>query len=303
MSMKNNNRKIVVVVGPTASGKSGFAVKLAKKIKGEVISADSRQVYKGLNIGTGKITKKEMMGIPHHLLDVVSPKRIFTVTQYRKLTLKAIQDIWKRGNTPILCGGTGFYIQSVIDGINIPNVKPNSKLRRELNKESAEELFQQLKKKDPERARTIDARNKVRLVRALEIVDSLGSVPMLKKNPIKSTVLMIGIKRGGDELKKLIHNRLIKRLKNGMVEEVQKLHSNGLSWDRLHDLGLEYRYIALLLQKRITKKELVEILEREIRHYAKRQMTWFKKDKRINWITNTNPVPSPALQRPPAFSE
>ncbi|MBU4078319.1 tRNA (adenosine(37)-N6)-dimethylallyltransferase MiaA, partial [Patescibacteria group bacterium] len=162
--------KIIVVVGPTASGKSDLAVEIAKKYNGEVVSADSRQVYKGMDIGTGKITQKEMQGIKHYLLDVASPKTRFTVAQYQKKANQAIGEIIKKEKLPILCGGTGFYIQSIVDNIAIPKVKPDLKLRKNLEKQSAEELFEQLKKLDSERAKNIDKYNKRRLIRAIEIV-------------------------------------------------------------------------------------------------------------------------------------
>ena len=166
--------KIIVVLGQTASGKSEFAVKLAKKfnppVGGEIISADSRQVYKGLDIGSGKIIKKEMKGVPHHLLDITSPKRTFTVYQYQKLAKKALKDIIKRGKIPIICGGTGLYIDSIIYGIKFPEVPPNPKLRKKLEKRTTEELFKQLQKLDPRRAQNIDKYNRRRLIRALEII-------------------------------------------------------------------------------------------------------------------------------------
>jgi len=188
-------KKLIVILGPTASGKSEMAIKLAKRFNGEIISADSRQVYKEMDIGTGKLTKKEMKGIPHYLLDVASPKRRFTVVQYRKLALKAIEKIFKKGKIPILCGGTGFYIQAVIDGLVIPEVPPDWKLRKKLEKKSVKELFNQLEKIDPQRAKTIEPKNKRRLIRALEIVKKIGPVPILKKQPLPYPVLMIGIKK------------------------------------------------------------------------------------------------------------
>ncbi len=172
--MVKANNKLIVILGPTASGKSELAVKLAKKFNGEIISADSRQVYKGLNIGTGKITKKEMKGIGHHLLDVASPKRKFTVAQFQKLAFKKIREIQRRGKTPFLVGGTGFYIQSVVDNISIPEVTPNWKLRKALEKKNTEELFSMLKKLDPARAKTIDSKNPRRLTRAIEIASAEG---------------------------------------------------------------------------------------------------------------------------------
>ena len=278
-------KKLIVILGPTASGKSALSVKLAKKFNGEIVSADSRQVYKGMDIGTGKITKKEMGGIPHYLLDVASPRRKFTVAQYQKLALKAINKILKKGKLPILCGGTGFYIQAVIDGIIIPEVKPDWKLRKELELISTEKLFKKLKKLDPNRAKTIDKNNRRRLIRALEIIlKTKKPVPLLKKKPLPYPVLMIGIKKGKEELKSLIKKRLLKRLKKGMVEEIKKLHKLGVNWQRLEEFGLEYRFISQYLQGKLSYKEMVEKLQKEIEHFAKRQMTWFKKDKRIHWI-------------------
>ncbi len=278
-------KKLIVILGPTASGKSALSVKLAKKFNGEIVSADSRQVYKGMDLGSGKITKKEMGGIPHYLLDVASPKRKFTVAQYQKLALKAINKILKKGKLPILCGGTGFYIQAVIDGIIIPEVKPDWKLRKELELISTEKLFKKLKKLDPNRAKTIDKNNRRRLIRALEIIlKTKKPVPLLKKKPLPYPVLMIGIKKGKEELKSLIKKRLLKRLKKGMVEEIKKLHKLGVNWQRLEEFGLEYRFISQYLQGKLSYKEMVEKLQKEIEHFAKRQMTWFKKDKRIHWI-------------------
>lgn len=291
----SRDKKIIVILGPTASGKSDLAVRIAKKFRGEIISADSRQVYKGMDIGTGKITKKEMCGIPHHLLDVASPKRKFTVTQYRKLALLAINKIFKNGKIPIICGGTGFYIQAVIDGLVIPQVKPDWKLREKLGKKTVKELYKILKKLDPRRARTIEKENPRRLIRAIEIVmKTKKPVPLLKMNPLPYPVLIIGIKKSPEELSKLIKKRLLKRLKAGMIEEVKKLHRNGVSWKRLDEFGLEYRWLARYLTdfqnlpylERFRKSRHQEALQKDIEHYAKRQMTWFKRDNRIHWIKN-----------------
>jgi len=284
-------KKLIVVSGPTASGKSELAVKLAKKFNGEIISADSRQVYKGMNIGTGKITKKEMQGIPHYLLDVASPKRRFTVAQYRNLALKAINKIFRKDKIPILCGGTGFYIQAVVDGIVIPEVKPDWRLRSNLNKLSAAELYQKLKKLDPKRAKTIERKNKRRLIRAIEIViKTKKPVPALKKNPLPYPVLMIGIKKEKKELSSLIRRRLLRRLqpthRPKLMAEVKKLKESGLSWKRLEEFGLEYRWVARFLQKKLNYQEMLKKLQKDIEHFAKRQMTWFKKEKRIQWIKN-----------------
>jgi tRNA dimethylallyltransferase len=279
-------QKIIVVVGPTASGKSSLAVKLARKFKGEIISADSRQVYEGMDIGTGKITKKEMMRIPHYLLDVVNPKKQFTVAQYKRLAEKAIKKIIKRGKIPIICGGTGFYIQSITENISIPEIKPDAKLRAALEKKSTKELFDRLKKLDPRRAKNIDKNNRRRLIRALEIIIKSGNkVPPLKSNP-EYEALFIGVNRRPKELKELIKSRLLKRLKMGMVKEIINLKKSGLSWQRLEDFGLEYRYVAYYLQNKLSYDEMVSKLQKEIEHYAKRQMTWFKRNKNIRWVDN-----------------
>jgi len=276
------DKRIIVILGPTASGKSDIAVKLAKKINGEVISADSRQVYKGMDIGTGKITKKEMHNIPHYLLNVVSPKKRFDVVQYRKLALKAINEIFKKDKTPIICGGTGFYIQALIDGLIIPEVKPDWNLRKKLEKETAEKLFKKLKKLDQKRAKTIDKKNKRRIIRALEIIiKTKKPVPQLKKEPIPCPVLIFGIYNSN--LKKLIEKRLLKRLKQGMVKEVKNLKKSGVSWKRIEEFGLEYKWIAKYLQNKIEYKDMVKELQKDIQAFAKRQITWFKRDKRIYW--------------------
>ena len=275
--------KIIVIVGPTASGKTSLSIKLAKAVGGEIVSADSRQVYAGLNLGTGKVTKKEMAGIPHHLLDVANPEHIYTASNYVKEARTAIAGILERGSVPIVCGGTGFYIDTLLGRMNIPEVPPNKALRKKLENLTAEQMFKLLAKKDPARAKEIDRHNPVRLIRALEIVEALGKVPKQKiSEPYNSLMLGVSV-----ELKKLqenIHARLLSRIKLGMLREVKKLHTQGLSWRRMEDLGLEYRYTALHLQGKIPKEEMLAQLELEIVKYAKRQMTWFKRHKDVVWV-------------------
>lgn len=275
--------KILVILGPTATGKSDLAVQIAKKYNGEIISADSRQVYTDLDIGTGKITKKEMRGVPHYMLDVITPKKVFSVSDWQKQTKKIIADIISRDRLPIICGGTGFYIQSTVDDIVLPEVPANKELRKKLEKKSLSELQTILMKLDPERLKNVDAKNPVRLIRAIEIATELGTVPKIKKNKSQYEFLQIGLTLPDDELKTRIHNRLLSRVKKGMIKEAQILHKNGLSWKRMWTLGLEYRYMAEYLEEKLTKKEFLEKLETEIWHYAKRQITWFKRDKKIKW--------------------
>lgn len=268
--------KLIVVCGPTATGKSDYAVELAKKIGGEIISADSRQVYKSLDIGSGKITAREMKRIPHYLLDVAKPKRTFTVAQYKRLADKAIKTILKKGKTPIITGGTGFYIDAVVFDQEFPKVKPDKTLRKQLSLKSPAELFEQLESLDPDRALGIDRHNKVRLIRAIEIATALGSVPKINREQ-KYDIEWHYLDFPDDVLKKRIHDRLVKRMKTGMVKEVQNLREEGVSWKRLESLGLEYRYLALYLQGKLSKPEMLSQLEFAIWHYAKRQRTWFKK--------------------------
>jgi tRNA dimethylallyltransferase len=276
--------KLIVILGPTASGKTELAIKLAKKFNGEIVSADSRQVYKGMDIGTAKPTKKEMRDIPHYLFDVVSPKRKFTVAQYRKLSLKAIEKIQKKGKIPFLVGGTWFYIKAIVDGLVIPEVPPDWKLRKELEKKSQKELYKILKKLDPKRAKTIEKENPRRLIRAIEICKKIGKVPPLRFNPLPYPVLMIGIKRKKKELKERIKKRFFEWLKEGLILEVIKLRKMGVSFKRIEEFGMHYREIAKYLKGEISEKEMIENSIREIQNYAQKQLNWFKKDKRINWV-------------------
>ncbi len=294
-------QKIIVILGQTASGKSDLAVQIAKKYNGEIISADSRQVYKGLDIGTGKITKKEMVGIKHYCLSYASPKRIHTVSQFIKIAKKALKEISTKNKLPILCGGTGLYIDILLNEINLPEVKPNLKLRRKLEKCDTITLFNKLKILDKQRADTLlkngGNKNKRRLIRALEIIyDTNKPVTYFKNgiqnsnhNKINYAPLYIGINISENKLKDRIHKRLIQRLRRGLIKEVNELQAQKiLSWEKLQSLGLEYKYVALYLSGMINKNELATQLEKEIWRYAKRQMTWFKRNKSINWVGNKN---------------
>jgi len=284
--------KLIVILGQTATGKSDFAVEVAKLVRGEIISADSRQVYKGMDLGTGKITKKEMKGVPHHLLDIVSPaKKIFSVSDFQKRAFKKIKEIISKNKTPIICGGTGFYIDSVVNGDIFPEVPPNKNLREELAKKTAPQLFTMLKKLDIDRAKNIDENNKVRLIRAIEIAKALGKVPPIKISPRldlgenKFEVLKIGLIFPPEILKERIYRRLLARIKIGMIKEIKDLHEKEkVSWKKLESFGLEYRHVALYLQGKLTKEEMLEKLNSQIWHFAKRQKTWFKRDKNIIWI-------------------
>jgi tRNA dimethylallyltransferase len=273
-------KKIIVILGQTATGKSALAVKIALQLRsgswtkkgGEIISADSRQVYKGLNIGTGKITEKEMQGIPHHLLDIVPPKIKFSVTEYQKKVIYAMADIIKRGKVPIICGGTGFYIDAITKGVIFPEVPPNNKLRKKLLQKSATALFRKLKKLDSERAKNIDKKNKVRLIRAIEIARALGSVPHLAVKPPSYKFIKIGLYLPPEKLKKKVEKRVKQMFQDGLLNEIKKLKKSSISDKRLKEFGFEYWQPT---EEKVIKETL---------KYAKRQMTWFKRDKKIKWF-------------------
>ncbi len=321
--MRNTALKTIVIVGPTASGKSNLAIALARRYNGEIISADSRQVYRGMDIGSGKVPRDKIEmyhinddrlscdtskicdtrshykknvyisgGIRHWLLDVASPKRTYNVTHFVRDAKKALADIRKRGTVPIICGGTGFWVQTLIEGASFPAVKPNVKLRARLGKKSATELFMMLAKQDPARAKTIDRHNKARLIRALEICNALGQVPPLSTNyKLPATnYTIIALNPNKEILQKNIAMRLKKRLRQGMIKEVKRLHTEGVSWRRLEGFGLEYRNLALFLQKKIDQKTMEKNIIKESWRYAKRQLTWLcrfeKTGAKIHWITD-----------------
>lgn len=267
---------VYVILGPTGSGKSDLAVNLALQIDGEVISADSRQVYRGMDIGTGKITKKEMHGVPHHLLDVADPTEIFTVSDYKKLAEEKIKEILARGNTPIICGGTGFYIDAITKGIILPEVSPDHDLRRELENLSNEELFEKLKKLDPARAKDIENKNelnnKVRLIRAIEIAEALGNVPEVAENPLPYHFIKIGIKLPEEILKQRIEKRVHKMFADGLLGEIENLKKLGVTEERLKQFGFEYYHPT---PESVITKSI---------QYTKRQMTWWKRDQEIIWL-------------------
>ena len=282
----------MVIVGPTASGKSDLAILLAQKYNGEIISADSRQVYRGMDIGSGKVTEAQQQLAKHWLIDVASPKRNYNITHFIRDAKKAIAHIKQRKRTPIICGGSGFWVQALIEDTPFPAVKPNPTLRKKLEKLSIEKLFAMLQKMDSRRAENIDAKNKVRLIRALEICTALGKVPITHPSPITvhQNFLIIALSPPQQTLYQNIEKRLEKRIKKGMLAEVKKLRTSGLSWKKLESFGLEYKYLALFLQKKISRKEMKERLNFEIRHYAKRQLTWLKRFEKmgakIHWATN-----------------
>jgi len=305
MKQSSNNKKVVVVLGTTASGKTRMAVEIAKKYNGEIISADSRQVYKGMDIGTGKdldefkVQSEKLKVIPYHLIDVASPKKQFTVAQFQKKAYEAIDDILSRNKLPIICGGTGLYIDAITRGLqfgglritNLPRRQAGYGLRKKrnsLNKKTLPQLLVLLKRIDNKTYKVIDKKNRRRIQRALEIYYETGIPKSKQPAPVSPPYefLKIGITYPKEILAKRIEKRLDERLRQGMVDEVKKLHGRGVSWKRLDDFGLEYRWVSKYLRKIISRQEMRNGLAFDIIHFAKRQMTWFKRDSKIYWVKN-----------------
>lgn len=295
------NNKILVILGPTASGKTELAVKLALKFNGEIISGDSRQVYKGMDIGTGKDLKEfsisKKIKIPYHLIDVASPKSGFDLARYQKMAFRAIDDILQRGKLPILAGGSGLYLQAVIDNYKLSEVKKDLALRKELEKLTAAVLFNKLKNLAPKLAAKLnqsDKNNKRRLIRYLEILTK-GQSFKSRRGRRKYEALLIGVKVSKPLLKRNILKRLLERLKEqNMIGEVENLHNRDLSWKKLESFGLEYKFIALYLQGRMEYDELIEKLNLAIYQFAKRQLAWFKRwekqGAKINWLKDSRKI-------------
>jgi tRNA dimethylallyltransferase len=279
--------KVIAIVGPTAAGKTSLSIKVAKHIGGEVISADSRQVYRGMDLGTGKITPEEMDGVPHHLLDVADPMEIYTGSRFVTDATAAIEGIINRNHCPVVAGGTFFYVDLLRNKIQAAPVEPDLTYRQELANYSDNELFELLEQKDPRRAANIDQYNRRRVERALEIIKTLGTVPKSVAKESPYDWLIFGIEITKEQLHDNIYQRIISRVEQGMIEEVERLHYEGVTWERMDALGLEYRYIAKYLQDEITKEDMIEQLYFKTRQFAKQQLTWLKKDPEIQWIDPT----------------
>lgn len=270
-------KKIIVVTGPTSSGKSDFAVDLALKVNGEVISADSRQIYRGLDIGTGKITEEEMKGVPHYMLNICDISESFSVAQFRDRVLPIVDDIISRGKVPILCGGTGYYIDAVIYENTLPDVPSTPSLEEELSSYGTVELFNQLKEKDLRRASEIDKHNRVRIIRALEIINAVGKVPEKVDPTLRYDVEFYLLNPTKELLEKRVHTRLLKRFEAGMIAEMESIIAQGYEIGVVASKGIEYKWMAKYLEKEISYDELVERLRIATWQYAKRQRTWNKK--------------------------
>ena len=284
-------QKLLVICGPTAVGKSELGVALALEFGGEVISADSHQIYRGLDIGTGKITSDEMRGVPHHCLDIADPSKQFTAADFKECAEHACVTLLKCNTLPILVGGTGFYIQAVVDDLDLPEVPPDHKLREQLEQYSETELYETLKRKDSNRAETIETDNKRRLIRALEVIEHHGFVPQPNNDTSPYDVCMIGLYRPRDELRERIRARTHHRLEHGMIEEARHLYRNGLPLDRMREIGLTYFHLAEYLDGVYTKDELAEAIVTAEWQYARKQLSWFRRDTRITWFHPTDRTP------------
>jgi tRNA dimethylallyltransferase len=287
---------LLTLLGPTASGKTHLGVLLARHFGGEILSADSRQVYRGLNIGTGKDLAEYSAGgprVPYHLIDIVDLTEEFSVFHFREACLRVMAGCWARNVLPVLVGGTGLYLEAVLNNYSLVPVPPDPDLRRELEELDHEALTQRLMAARGRLHNTTDLAGRDRLIRAIEIAEHERGAPAEGPGPEFRPVIL-GVLLERDVLKARIRKRLLERLEGGLIEEVADLHEQGVSWDRLRQLGLEYRYVAGFLQGQIPNRDkMAEELYRAICGFAKRQQTWFRRMERrgiaIKWIPEGNP--------------
>ncbi|NCU41530.1 MAG: tRNA (adenosine(37)-N6)-dimethylallyltransferase MiaA [Candidatus Moranbacteria bacterium] len=304
-SQEQRKTFLLAILGPTASGKSDVAIQIAKKYNGEIISCDSRQIYRGMDIGSGKVKRDSFETntrpiflsetIPHHLIDIVSPKTEYNVVKFQKQARIALQNILSRKKLPILCGGTGFWAQALLENQIFPEISPDKKLRKILEKKSREELLEKLISLNPQRALSLDTSNPLKIIRALEIIshEKTSSKNTYFSRETKPLPIWEGIiiNPPREILYKNIEIRLDQRFEEGMIDEVKGLHYNQkIPWKRLESFGLEYRWITQYLLKKVSLEEMKEGLFQDIRHYAKRQGTWFRRWERqgriFSWVNS-----------------
>ncbi len=283
---------LLTILGPTASGKTCLAVALAQELAGEIISADSRQVFRQMDIGSGK-DLHEYGEIPYHLIDIIDPGAEFSVFAFQRLFIQAFEEISSRGKLPVLCGGTGLYLDAALRGYRMVEVPENVSLRAELARKSDEELIVQLRQLVPNQHNNSDLTDRNRTIRAIEIARFELQAPEEEPFPVIRP-LVIGIQWDRTQLRQRITKRLRQRLETGLLEEVQNLHASGIPWERLEYYGLEYRFVATFLQGRINRNDLFQKLNAAIHDFAKRQETWFRRMERngvvINWINGAGDV-------------
>ena len=286
-------KNLIVILGPTASGKTHLAAKLAYDLQGEIISADSRQVYKNMDIGTGKDLNQYIINgrrIPYHLIDIVAPENEFNLFEFQNRFYKIFSELIEKKILPVLVGGTGLYLESVLTGYNMPHAPMNQELRKDLNRKSKDELQKMLLALKPHLHNKTDLEDSERIIRAIEIEWARSAKDQTQKPDINAVVF--GIRWERSTLRQRITVRLKERLEQGMIEEVMKLHTAGLTWTKLESFGLEYRFISQYLQRKITFVEMTNKLNTAIHQFAKRQETWFRRMEKkgivINWLQSNN---------------
>ncbi|MCI8464598.1 MAG: tRNA (adenosine(37)-N6)-dimethylallyltransferase MiaA [Lachnospiraceae bacterium] len=284
---------LLILTGPTAVGKTSLSVKAAKRFHGEIISADSMQIYKGMDIGSAKVTKEEMAGVPHHLIDVLDPRESFHVVRFQEMAEAAMSEIYGRGRLPILTGGTGFYIQALLYQIDFTENDADFSYREHLERLAAERgsayLHSLLQERDPQAAKVIHEHNVKRVIRALEFHEKTGT-PISEHNQTEREKVSpyqfayVILNRDRTELYKRIDLRVEEMLKAGLLEEVKQLKAMGLTKDMVSMQGLGYKELFRFLEGEIPYEEAVRILKRDTRHFAKRQLTWFKRERQTDWL-------------------
>ncbi len=284
--------KVIVICGPTASGKTSLSIELAKKINGEIVSADSMQIYQDMDIGTAKPTEEEKQGIQHYLIDIISPKERYSVADYKKDAKKAIKEILKKGKTPIVVGGTGLYIDSLIYEIEYPNIEFDQKYRTELENrvktEGLKALYEEAKKIDEVAIQKISPNDEKRILRILEIYHVTKKTKTeqeieSRKNPVEYNYQVYALKWDREILYERINRRVDLMMKQGLVEEVEGILKKYEEFPTAMQ-GLGYKEVKDFLEEKITKEEMIEKIKMETRRYAKRQMTWFRKNKQTIWL-------------------
>ncbi|OKZ57589.1 MAG: tRNA (adenosine(37)-N6)-dimethylallyltransferase MiaA [Clostridium sp. 26_21] len=284
--------KVVVICGPTASGKTSLSIELAKKIDGEIISCDSMQIYKDMNVGTAKVTKTEMQGIKHYLIDIISPEERYSVADYKKAAEKAIIEILEKGKTPIIVGGTGLYVDALIYGIEYPNIEFDEKYRKQLENrvetEGLETLYEEAKKIDKQAVQKISSNDQKRILRILEIYHATGKNKTQqeaesRKNEVKYDYKVFAINMDREILYNRINKRVDIMMENGLIDEVKQIKKKYNKFPTAMQ-GLGYKEVVEYLENKISKDEMVEKIKQESRRYAKRQLTWFRKNKENIWL-------------------
>ena len=290
-----NKPKVIVICGPTASGKTALSIELAKKINGEIISSDSMQIYKDMDIGTAKPTKQEMQEIKHYLLDFVEPDQRYSVAQFKKDAEKAIEEILAKNKVPIIVGGTGLYVDSLIYGIEYQEIELDKKYREELEekaqKEGLETLYEQAQKIDPQAMEKISVNDKKRILRILEIYHSTGKTKTQqeiesRKNEVKYDYKVFALNMEREKLYERINKRVDIMIEQGLIHEVENLCSKYTEFPTAMQ-GLGYKEVVEYLQGKISEQEMIEKIKMETRRYAKRQLTWFRKNKQTIWLDAT----------------